>query len=197
MAPDSNSPSDERTAGPGSDRLGASGLKLVGERGAGSGAAAAGPSRAAESSDSKADGKAGAGVGTAPARGDAGNQGRTLPLWLFVALFVLFLIGYGYQTHQAARLEDEVARLEGSLAKAEGRLESHRTHLLEIRGGVYDLSARLEELRLLVDRDPTAAVAPLRNSDRNSDRTSAPDAEPSPKAATTSVTTESATPAQP
>lgn len=158
MASDSNSPSDERTAGPGSDRLAASALKLVSERGAGTAAAGSAPH---VKTDGMGDVKSGAGVGPAPVHGEGGTLGRKLPLWLFVVLFVLFLIGYGYQTQQAGRLQDEVARLETSLARAEGRLESHRTHLLEIRGGVHDLSSRLEDLRVLIDRDPTAEVAPM------------------------------------
>ncbi len=88
-----------------------------------------------------------------------GSRARQVPLWLFAALLVVFLIGYGYQTHHASQLEFEVARLEESLTRAEARLESHRTHLLEIRGGVHDLSARFESLRALIDQDPTAAAA--------------------------------------
>ena len=147
MAPDSNSPSDERTTGLASDRLGATGLKLVGERGAGPGtAASSSPGRTAEpSADAKGSAKVAPPV-------------RQLPLWLFGALLVVFLIAFGYQTHQAGQFEVEVSRLETSLAKAEGRLESHRTHLLEIRGGVHDLSSRVEDLRVLIDRDPTAEV---------------------------------------
>jgi hypothetical protein len=74
-------------------------------------------------------------------------------------LFVAFVIAFGYQTRHAGRLESEVARLEASLAQAEYRLESHRTHLLEIRGGVHDLTTRLESLRALIDRDPTAETS--------------------------------------
>ena len=153
MAPDSNSPSDERTTGLASDRLGATGLKLVGERGAGAGPATApssSPGRTAEPSSGAKGGSRGSAKVAPPA--------RQLPLWLFGALFVVFLIAFGYQTHQAGQFEVEVSRLEASLAKAEGRLESHRTHLLEIRGGVHDLSSRVEDLRVLIDRDPTAEV---------------------------------------
>jgi hypothetical protein len=91
-------------------------------------------------------------------RGDRKAR-RQIPLWLFGAIFALLLTGYGYQIHHAGKLEAEVLRLEDSLARAEARLESHRTHLLEIRGGVHDLSARLESLRALIDRDPTATPA--------------------------------------
>jgi hypothetical protein len=35
---------------------------------------------------------------------------------------------------------------------------AHRTHLSEVRGGVHELSERLQGLRSLVDRDPTAEV---------------------------------------
>jgi uncharacterized protein HemX len=167
MALDSNSPGDERSVSGGSERLGSAGLKLVGDRGAATGATGAAPSpgqAAGTFSDTKSfdtkgvDAKGIDGVRPAPVRRGARKQGRQLPLWLFMALLVLFLVGYGYQTHQASQFEAEVSRLEASLARAESRLESHRTHLLEIRGGVHDLSSRLESLRVLIDRDPTAPV---------------------------------------
>lgn len=153
MALDSNSPGDERGTAAGSDRAAAAGLKLVGERGSAAGAAGAAPSSARPGA--AADASPGTGAGPSPVRGSGRKSGRQLPLWLFVALFVVFLVAFGYQTHHAGRLESEVAKLEASLAQAETRLESHRTHLLEIRGGVHDLSARLESLRVLIDRDPT------------------------------------------
>lgn len=154
MAIDSNVSDEDRGATGAGDRSWASSLKLVGGRSAPSGAAAAsdvGPSPSMGTGDPAS----GPGVATRRARG----SGRRLPAWSFVALVVLFLTALGYQSYHAGQLADQVARLEASLADAEGRLESHRTHLLEIRGGVHDLSGRLEALRALVDRDPTAAGA--------------------------------------
>lgn len=147
MALDSNSPGDERSGAGAAERIAATGLKLVGaSAGPGLGGAASGAGGATELKGPS---------GTTPVRrGD--RKGRQLPLWMFGVLVALFVIGYGYQTHHASRLQDEVARLESALTKAEARLESHRTHLLEIRTGVQDLSTRLESLRVLVDRDPTA-----------------------------------------
>ncbi len=159
MALDSNSPGDERTTGAGADRAAAAGLKLVGERGTATAAPGASPG-APRTPGSGNDPGAGTTSGPTAARGSGRRPGRQLPLWLFVALFVAFLAAFGYQTHHAGRLENEVARLEASLAQAESRLESHRTHLLEIRGGVHDLSTRLESLRALIDRDPTVEVGP-------------------------------------
>jgi hypothetical protein len=153
MALDSNSPGDERGTAAGSDRAAAAGLKLVGERGSASGAAGSAANTVRPGLAAGPGAEAGAGASTA--QGSGRKSGRQLPLWLFVALFVVFLVAFGYQTHHAGRLESEVARLEASLAKAQTRLESHRTHLLEIRGGVHDLSTRLEGLRALIDRDPT------------------------------------------
>jgi hypothetical protein len=157
MALDSNSPGEDRSMGGGSERLGAAGLKLVGDRSAASGSAGA-ASMPGQAASTSTDAKGIHGSGPTPVRRGTRKQGRKLPLWLFVALFVLFLVAYGYQSHQAGQLEVEVARLEASLVKAESRLESHRTHLLEIRGGVHDLSSRLESLRVLIDRDPTSPV---------------------------------------
>lgn len=159
MALDSNSPGDDRSGSSAAEKLAGTGLKLVSERGAGVGATGAAPGPG-WTADAAADAKGpGATPGSSPiGRGDRKSP-RQVPLWLFAALLVVFLIGYGYQTHHASQLEFEVARLEESLTRAEARLESHRTHLLEIRGGVHDLSARFESLRALIDQDPTAAAA--------------------------------------
>ncbi|MBY0399807.1 hypothetical protein K2X89_05895 [Myxococcota bacterium] len=146
MAIDSNFSGDDRGGASMADKAAAAGLKLVSERGASAGGTGVGSGAAAGTS------------GATAARGDLKTT-RQLPLWMFGVLFVLFLLGYGYQTHHASQLETEVLRLQESLAKAESRLESHRTHLLEIRTGVHDLSARLESLRVLIDRDPTSEPA--------------------------------------
>lgn len=158
MAIDSNFSGDDRATAGAADKAAAAGLKLVSERGASTGAVGAPPSGAEPASGSPSAGasSATAGKGAAAAGRGEGRTGLQLPLWMFGVLFVLFLLGYGYQTHHASQLEAEVLRLQESLARAESRLESHRTHLLEIRTGVHDLSARLESLRVLIDRDPTA-----------------------------------------
>lgn len=157
MAIDSNVSDEDRGATGAGERSSATGLKLVSGRSASSGEEAA---PAAGPSPSMGTGHPASGpeVATRRARG----SGRRLPAWSFVVLVVLFLTALGYQSYHASQLGDQVARLEASLADAERRLESHRTHLLEIRGGVHDLSGRLEALRALVDRDPTAAGAEAR-----------------------------------
>jgi hypothetical protein len=162
MGIDSNFSGDERGTAGAADKAAAAGLKLVSERGAptgSAGAAGGAPPGVADATGSAATAKGTPGpAGSLPGRGE-GKPGRSLPLWMFGVLFVLFLLGYGFQTHHASQLEAEVLRLQESLAKAESRLESHRTHLLEIRTGVHDLSARLESQRVLIDRDPTAEIA--------------------------------------
>ncbi len=166
MALDSNSPGDDRSASSAAEKLAGTGLKLVSERGAGAGATGAAGAAPGGTAEAVTDAK-GSGVipgSSAVGRGDR-KPGRHVPLWLFAALLVVFLVGYGYQTHHASQLEFEVARLEESLTRAEARLESHRTHLLEIRGGVHDLSSRLESLRALIDQDPTAAASKLPAAD--------------------------------
>ncbi|MFO0690759.1 MAG: hypothetical protein U0900_18815 [Myxococcota bacterium] len=170
MGIDSNFSGEDRGPAGAAEKAAAAGLKLVSERGttAGPATAAGGPAPGAAGQavpPTSAKGAPGP-TGALPGRGE-GRSGRQLPLWMFGVLFVLFLLGYGYQTHHASQLEAEVLRLQDSLAKAESRLESHRTHLLEIRTGVHDLSARLESLRVLIDRDPTAEVAPPPGSDPN------------------------------
>lgn len=146
----------------GVDRAGGAGLKLVGERSqaVGSAASAQNAERTGGASGESAPGASSPSAAAAAGAAGGPKAGRRLPLWLFVVLFVAFLIAFGYQTRHAGRLESEVARLEASLAQAESRLESHRTHLLEIRGGVHDLTTRLESLRTLIDRDPTVEASP-------------------------------------
>ena len=156
MALDSNSPGDERGSTVSTDRAGNAVLKLVGERSQIPAAVASASSveRQAGAASDSGPGAPGAPPTPLPKTSGGRTAGRRLPLWLFIVLFVVFLIALGYQTRNAGRLESELARLEESLAQAESRLESHRTHLLEIRGGVHDLTTRLESLRLLIDRDP-------------------------------------------
>lgn len=157
MALDSNSPGDERGSSVSTDRAGNAGLKLVGDRNPNSRAVASASSAERPTGASSDSARSVPGAPTTPLPKSSGGRtaGRRLPLWLFIVLLVAFLIAFGYQTRNAGRLESEVARLEESLAQAESRLESHRTHLLEIRGGVHDLTTRLESLRTLIDRDPT------------------------------------------
>jgi len=156
MAIDSNSPGDDRNAGGSAERSAGPGLKLVGDRaGQGASTPATPPTPGAARPVGEIPGSSGAAVARRPVR----RERRQVPLWLFAGLLVLFLAAYALQIQRAGRLEAEVLRLEGSLAGAEARLESHRTHLLEIRTGAHDLAARLEALQLLIDRDPAAASA--------------------------------------
>jgi hypothetical protein len=81
-----------------------------------------------------------------------------LPLWLFVAAVVVFGLIVVWQARLAGELEAQVMGLENELAATTTRLEAHRAHLSEIRGGVRDLSASLEGLRVLVDAEPADAA---------------------------------------
>jgi hypothetical protein len=158
MAIDSNFSGDDPRIIGATEKAAAAGLKLVSERGSrGEGAGAdPGPGRSTKTaSDAQGDQD----PSGHPLAGRDRKQGRRVPLWLVAALLVLFLMGYGYQTHQAGKLQGEVLRLQEALTSAESRLESHRTHLLEIRSGVQDLSTRMEALRALIDQDPTAPPA--------------------------------------
>jgi uncharacterized coiled-coil protein SlyX len=80
---------------------------------------------------------------------------RRLPVWLFVLALILFSLVIGWQAQLASELESQVAGLEVQLEQTNALLDSHRTHLSEVRGGVHELSERLQSLRALVDRDPT------------------------------------------
>ncbi len=80
---------------------------------------------------------------------------RSLPVWYFVVALVLFSLVIGWQAQRASELEAERAGLEEQLERTNGLLDAHRTRLSEIRGGVHELSERLQGLRALVDSDPT------------------------------------------
>ena len=87
--------------------------------------------------------------GTAPTR----RQGdrRSLPGWLWVVALILSFLLIAWQARVASELEAEVAGLEAQLELTRALLDAHRTRLSEIRGGVYELSERLQDLRALVD----------------------------------------------
>ena len=90
---------------------------------------------------------------------DPRRDRRRLPVWLFVLALILFSLVIGWQAQLASELESQVAGLEVQLERTNVLLDSHRTHLSEVRGGVHELSERLQSLRALVDRDPTDGVS--------------------------------------
>jgi hypothetical protein len=95
--------------------------------------------------------------------GDSSGR-RGLPIWLFVVTLLAFVLVAGWQARVAGELEAEVERIEAELLRSNALLDAHRTHLSEIRGGVHELSARLDGLRDLVDSDPSDPSDP---SDRS------------------------------
>jgi len=84
---------------------------------------------------------------------------RRLPVWLFVLALILFSLVLSWQAQLASELESQVAGLEVQLERTNALLDSHRSHLTEVRGGVHDLSERLQSLSALVDREPTDRVS--------------------------------------
>jgi hypothetical protein len=90
---------------------------------------------------------------------DPRRDRRRLPVWLFVLALILFSLVIGWQAQLASELESQVAGLEVQLERTNVLLDSHRTHLSDVRGGVRELSERLQSLRALVDRDPTDGVS--------------------------------------
>jgi hypothetical protein len=86
---------------------------------------------------------------------DPRSDRRKLPVWLFVVALILFSLVIGWQAQLASELESQVAGLEVQLERTNTLLDAHRAHLTDIRGGVHELSERLQGLRALVDRDPT------------------------------------------
>jgi len=88
--------------------------------------------------------------------GDSDSKGRRgLPIWLFVLVLLAFVSVAGWQVQVTGELEAEVAGLEAELSRSNALLDAHRLHLSEVRVGVHEVSAQLEGLRALVDRDPT------------------------------------------
>jgi len=104
--------------------------------------------------------------GSAPS--DRQTDRRGLPIWLFVAALILFSLAIGWQAQVASELEAEVAGLEAQLERTNALLDAHRTHLSEIRGGVHELSDRLQGLRELVDRHPTDPTEPAQGNPESS-----------------------------
>ena len=82
---------------------------------------------------------------------------RSLPIWMFVVGLIVAVVVIGWQAQLAGELEAEVAGLESQLERSNTLLEAHRSHLGEIRGGVHDLSERLDGLRALVDGGPASS----------------------------------------
>jgi len=89
---------------------------------------------------------------------DRRSNRRSLPVWLFVVALLVFSLFTGWQAQLASELKAEVAGLEAQLEHTNALIDAHRTHLSEVRGGVHELSERLQGLRRLVDQDPTAGV---------------------------------------
>lgn len=85
---------------------------------------------------------------------------RSLPVWLFVVALIVFALVIGWQVQLASELEAKVAGLETQLEHTNALLDARRAHLTEVRGGVHELSERLQGLSRLVDRDPTAGMIP-------------------------------------
>jgi hypothetical protein len=83
-----------------------------------------------------------------------GSEGRSVPVWMLIGALILAVIVIGWQAQLAGELEAEIVGLEGRLDRAQSLVEAHRSHLGEIRGGVYDLSDRIDGLRALIESGP-------------------------------------------
>jgi len=82
------------------------------------------------------------------------SDSRVVPLWMLVATILLGIVVLGWQMQLASELQTEVASLEGQLDRTRAVVDAQRSHLGEIRGGVYALSDQLDGLRALVDGGP-------------------------------------------
>ncbi|MCS5636629.1 MAG: DUF4407 domain-containing protein [Myxococcota bacterium] len=92
-------------------------------------------------------------------RGTPGRGERRRLLVLVLALVVL-LVGL-LAAQQYRRAESLAARVES----LDAQLAGYQSHLREVRGGVADVGARMEALRALVERDPTAPAATFADPD--------------------------------
>jgi hypothetical protein len=79
-------------------------------------------------------------------------------LLLVIAAFAVTL---GWQFRVAGQLEREIGGLQQALRETQVLLGAHKSRLAEIRGGVHDLAAQLDGLRVLVDADPSEPASEL------------------------------------
>ncbi len=93
---------------------------------------------------------------TAPFASEASER-RGVPIWLALVGLVIAALIVGYQMRLNGQLEAEVIGLEAALGRTEAVLDAHMTHLGAIRGGVQDISARLQSLQSLVETEPVVA----------------------------------------
>ena len=85
-------------------------------------------------------------------------------LWILALLLAAVLVAYGAEFAHSRGLEAKIVNLEVKLASAEAELVAYEQRMREVRGAVFDLSARLDQLHGLVNRpvdgDASGAAAP-------------------------------------
>ena len=94
-----------------------------------------------------------------PLAGSEADQARRgVPMGLVLGLGLILAGIIAWQFLNARALEGRVAGLESELARKSALLSAHRENLGEIRGGVSELEAQLQQLRGLVEVDPERSV---------------------------------------
>jgi len=94
------------------------------------------------------------------ASGKDESTDRRLPIWMFVVGLLLAVVVIGWQAKLAGELEAQVAGLGRELERSQALVEAHRSHLGEIRGGIYEISEQFDSLRALVEGGPNPIPAP-------------------------------------
>lgn len=87
----------------------------------------------------------------------ATSEHQGIPVWIALLGLLIAALILSYQMRVNGQLEAEVTGLEAELSRTQVVLDAHKTHLTEIRGGVRDLSTRLQSLQTLVETEPVVA----------------------------------------
>ena len=86
----------------------------------------------------------------------AATPGRRVPIWVVLAVAAAGAILFATQYQRAEKLSARVVSLAAELEESTRQITAYESHLVAIRGGVGDLSARMAGLQALVNRNPLA-----------------------------------------
>ena len=96
---------------------------------------------------------------SAPKPQEASRVRRSGGVWLWGLVGLLLGMAVAFQQYRRAEgLELEVSRLDAALLEAQRQIKAYDDRFSDVRIRVGDLDQRVEELKVLVESDPTAPV---------------------------------------